>query len=111
MSAKATPAETKTDDNQPAAIVETLSELEPGDEFEVYAGEFIVDSVMEDSPVRPILYVRKKSVSGYMDRKYRLEAADPVDTTDETLTIRTKYKSHWDEWSRFSPDEITTEGV
>ena len=110
MSAKAISTDVGSDDSQPADLVNTLAALEEGDEFQVFAGEFRVDAVLESSPVRPILYVSKKSVGGYMSTTYRLEPADPVDTTDNTLVIQADRKSGFDEWSRFSPDQIDVKG-
>lgn len=99
-------------ERQSQRAIETLHGLvervEEGDEFEVYAGEFIVDEVIE-CEARPMLRVRKKSVGGWMQRTYRLEWEDPTDEDDETLVIKTKYKSHWSEWSTFAPERVDLE--
>lgn len=90
------------------SLHDIVDQLEEGDEFQVFAGEFIVDEVI-DMEARPYLRVRKKSVGGWMERTYRLEWVDPTDEDDETLVIKTRYKSHWSEWSTFDPEQVELE--
>lgn len=94
---------------QQPTIHDIVESLEEGDEFKVHAGEFIVDEIIA-MEARPIVYVRKKSIGGWMQTQYRMEWANPADEDDETLVIRTKRKSHWDEWSRFEPERVELDG-
>lgn len=100
--------ETDSDQSGDATLHDVVEQLEEGDEFKVYGGEYIVDEVIE-CEARPMVRVRKKSVGGWMQRTYRLEWEDPTDEDDETLVIKTKYKSHWDVYSTFQPEDIELE--
>ena len=83
--------------------------LDVGDVFNVFAGRFIVDEWLSTSSARPIAYIRKESVTGWMSQRYRLEPADPADPDGTELVIRAEYKNYFSEWSTFEQQEIDVE--
>lgn len=83
--------------------------LDVGDVFTVFAGRFIVDKWLSTSAARPIAYIRKEGVNGWMSQRYRLEPADPADPDGTELVIRAEYKNEFCPWSTFEQEEISVE--
>jgi len=93
------------------AMEQLVDLLDVGDVFTVFAGRFIVNEWISTSPARPIAYVRKEGVNGWMSQEYRLEPADPADPEGTDLVIKAEHKNGWSEWSTFDQQEIYVEGT
>lgn len=79
-----------------------------GDEFTVYGQRWrVVDVVTHDE--HPRVRVVKHTPVGWTDQVYQLEWVDADDENEDRLVLRTKYDSHWSEWSRFPIEDI--EGI
>lgn len=73
-----------------------VSELDEGDEFQIYGGQYRVAEKVE-CDVRPWLTIQKKSVGGWMPADTRLEQADPTDAdADDEIVVKIDRKHGWD---------------